>query len=128
MRNLLALFAAALLTVVSVGWYLGWYRVGSQPASVPGQHRVSIDIDTNKIGKDLQTGEQKLQTILEKKTGAEAAPPDKGLTLPSPSSKAKTSNDSTPLFQFHSGQEGPSLEIGGDAKHPLIQIGGSDTK
>ena len=128
MRNLLALFGAALLTVVGVGWYLGWYKVGSQPASVPGQHRVNIDIDTNKIGKDLQNGEQKLQNILEKKTSAEAAKPDKGLTLPSPSSKDKANGDSTPLFQFHRGEGGPSLEIGGGLKHPLIQIGGSDKK
>ncbi|HTU93731.1 MAG TPA: hypothetical protein VMF69_26865, partial [Gemmataceae bacterium] len=46
MRNMLALFGAALLTVVGVGWYLGWYKVRSQPASVPGQHSVNIDIDT----------------------------------------------------------------------------------
>jgi len=130
MRNLLALFGAALLTVVGVGWYLGWYKVRSQPASVPGQHSVNIDIDTNKIGKDLQKGEQKLQNMLDKKPGAEAATPGKGLTLPSPSAlKDKGNDSSTPLFQFGSSKEGgSSLEIGGSMKHPLIQIGGSDKK
>jgi hypothetical protein len=128
MRNLLALFAVALLSIVGVGWYLGWYKVGSQPASVPGQHRVNIDIDTNKIGTDLQKGEEKLHQILEK-NGDGAKKAADGLTLPSLSgSKDKTSSDSTPLFQFHSGSGGPSLEISGDTKHPLIQIGGSDQK
>lgn len=127
MRNLLALFAAALLTVVGVGWYLGWYKVGSQPASVPGQHRVNIDIDTTKIGTDLQKGEDKIHQILEKNGSQAASKATDGLTLPS-APNTKTSSDSTPLFQFHSGSGGPSLEIGGDMKHPLIQIGGSDKK
>lgn len=127
MRNLLALFAAALLTVVGVGWYLGWYKVGSQPASVPGQHRVNIDIDTKKIGQDLHEGEEKLQHMLDKKSDSQAKKPDHTLMLPSPPSKGKTKSDATPLFPFHS-DKGPSLDIGGDAKHPLIQIGGSEKK
>src|SRR5579871_3634423 len=123
MRNMLALFGAALLTLVGVGWYLGWYKVRSQPASVPGQHSVNIDINTSKISKDLQQGEQKLQQWLEKKSGDksgdEAKKADGGLMLPSPSSPAPKkphSESSTPLFQFHS-DKGPvlrSLEIGGD--------------
>lgn len=120
MRNMLALFGAALLTVVGAGWYLGWYKVRSQPASVPGQHSVNIDINTNKISTDLQQGEQKLQQWLEKKSGdksgEEVKKADGGLMLPSPSSAPKkTSSKSTPLFQFHS-DKGLSLEIGGDKK------------
>jgi hypothetical protein len=127
MRNMLALFGAALLTVVGMGWYLGWYKVRSQPASVPGQHSVNIDIDTNKISKDFQQGEQKLQQMLEKKGGEDAKKADGGLMLPSPASSANTKGDAKPLFQFHS-DNGPSLEIGGGMKHPLIQIGGNDKK
>ena len=33
MRNMLALFAMVLLTAIGLGWYLGWYKVSSQPAS-----------------------------------------------------------------------------------------------
>src|SRR6185437_2060010 len=112
MRNLLALFGAALLTVVGVGWYLGWYKVRSQPASVPGQHSVNIDIDTHKIGSDLQKGEQKIQQLLDRKNGEDAQKADGGLTLPSPlGSKDKSNGDMKPLFQFHSGSGGPSLDI-----------------
>ena len=124
MRNMLALFGAALLTVVGAGWYLGWYKVRSQPASVPGQRSVHIDINTNKIEKDLQKGERSLQQMLDKKT-EEASKPGDGLMLPSPSPNTKTSG--TPLFQFH-GDNGPSVQIGGDSRHPLIQIGGSENK
>jgi hypothetical protein len=133
MRNMLALFGAALLTVVGVGWYLGWYKVRSQPASVPGQHSVNIDINTNKISADLQHGEQKLQQWLEKKSGEKSSEDSKkadgGLMLPSPSSAApkKTHGEATPLFQFHS-DKGPTVGIGGDLKHPFIQIGGNDKK
>lgn len=78
MRNMLALFATVLLTVVGLGWYLDWYKVRSQPASVPGQHSVNIDINTTKISTDLQKGEQKIQQILENKGKDEAkkAAPD----------------------------------------------------
>ncbi|HZV04936.1 MAG TPA: hypothetical protein VE999_07630 [Gemmataceae bacterium] len=125
MRNMLALFGAALLTLVGVGWYLGWYKVRSQPASVPGQHSVNIDINTNKISNDLHQGEQKLQQWLDKKGGDESKKADGGLMLPSPG--AKKNDESKPLFQFHS-DKGPSVEIGGDMKHPFIQFGGSDKK
>jgi len=125
MRNLLALFGAALLTLVGVGWYLGWYKVRSQPASVPGQHSVNIDINTNKITNDLHQGEQKLQQWLDKKNGEEPKKADGGLMLPSPA--PKKNDESAPMFQFHS-DKGPSLEIGGDVKHPYIQIGGNDKK
>jgi hypothetical protein len=149
MRNMLALFGAALLTVVGVGWYLGWYKVRSQPASVPGQHSVNIDIDTNKIGKDLQKGEQRLQHLLENKGHNETG---KGgdLMLPSPllndSKGADTDSGSTlklntsdkaPLFQFHT-SKGTAVEVGGDKgpliqfqagdKGPMIQFGGNDKK
>jgi hypothetical protein len=112
MRNMLALFAAGLLTVVGLGWYLDWYKVRSQPASVPGQHSVGIDINTTKIGTDLQKGEQKIQQMLEnkvkdesKKLPAEVNRSAGHLLLPSP--------PSVPEWKIR-GDEGPSQwETGG---------------
>jgi hypothetical protein len=129
MRNMLALFVAALLTVVGVGWYLGWYKVRSQPASVPGQHSVNIDINTVKISQDLQQGEQQLQQWLEKKNGEGSKKSDGGLMLPSPElpQKSQSKSNSKTLFPFHSDKKGLSVEIG-DPNHPLIQIGASDKK
>jgi hypothetical protein len=139
MRNMLALFAATLLTVVGVGWYLGWYKVTNQPASVPGQHSVQIDFDTHKIGADLQKSEQKLHQIMENKPKDEAktVPDPKkssdNLMLPSPLAPPQLSiqpeggptlqvgkGDKGPMFQFHS-DKGPSFQIGG-GKAPLLQF------
>ena len=91
MRNLLALFAAAVLLVAGVGWYRGWYRVQNGPAS-PGHHAVNIDIDKDKIGKDLHEGEEELQKVLESKLRdngekrSEKPPPD--ANTPNPKQKA----------------------------------------
>ena len=85
MRNLLALLAAVVLLVAGIGWYRGWYRVQNSPTS-PGHHAVNIDIDKDKIGKDLHEGEEELQKVLESKLLAEKAPPD--ANTPNPKQKA----------------------------------------
>lgn len=59
MRNLLAFTAAVVLTVAGLGWYLGWYRIHSAPAS-DGHRNVNIDINTDKITDDIQRAEKKI--------------------------------------------------------------------
>jgi len=54
MRNLLAFLAAATLTILGVGWYLGWFRT------------VNIELNTTKIKEDLNKGSQKVQQLLER--------------------------------------------------------------
>jgi hypothetical protein len=66
MRNLLALAALALLTVVGVGWYLGWYKFQSTPEP-DGHRQVTIDIDGGKVGRDIKKGEQKLHDVISSK-------------------------------------------------------------
>ena len=141
MRNMLALFAMALLTAIGLGWYLGWYKVRSQPASVPGQHSVQIDIDTKKIGADLQNGEQKIKRMIKDKTKDEAKPSDApntsgNLMLPPPQLNLQTGDGSSlqmngdgkgPLFEFRN-ENGSSLQIGNGEKGPLIQFGAGDKK
>src|SRR5579859_1514380 len=72
MRNLLALLAAVVLVFAGVGWYRGWYRVQSN-AAPPGHHAVNIDIDKDKIGRDLHDGEAELQKVLDSKLSAKDA-------------------------------------------------------
>ena len=64
MRNLLAFCAAAALTVVGVGWYLGWFRT------------VNVELNTTKIREDLNKERQKVQQLLEnrRKDRAERKP------------------------------------------------------
>jgi hypothetical protein len=137
MRNMLALFAAALLTVIGLGWYLGWYKVSSQPASVPGQHEVQIHIDTHKISDDLEKGEKKIEQIIKEKKD-ETHKNNESLMLPT-APKSSQFNEQTgdgsslqmngdgngPLFQFET-SKGQSLQIGNGDKGPMIQFDGGD--
>jgi hypothetical protein len=90
MRNMLALLSAVVLLFAGVGWYRGWYHVQSSPARA-GHHAVNIDIDKEKIGKDLHDGEEELQKVLERKPKedskrSEQAPPD--ASTPNPKQKS----------------------------------------
>lgn len=69
MRNLLAFFAAVSLTVAGLGWYLGWYKVQSAPGQ-PGRRNVNIEVNTVKIGADIQRGSERLQDLLNKDSKA----------------------------------------------------------
>ncbi len=64
MRNALAFLAAATLTVLGVGWYLGWYRVSNVPAD-EGKRKVNIEFNTTRIGDDLHKGGQKVRQLFE---------------------------------------------------------------
>jgi hypothetical protein len=114
MRNMLALFATVILTVVGLGWYLDWYKVRSQPASVPGQHSVNIDINTSKISTDLQKGEQKIQQILENKgkeeatkSPSDAKKPTDNMALPARNSPPhlNVQKDNGSSFPFNLGEK-----------------------
>lgn len=59
MRNLLAFLAAAAITIAGLGWYLGWYKIHATPAA-NGHRNVNIDIDTAKIGDDINRAEKRI--------------------------------------------------------------------
>jgi hypothetical protein len=63
MRNLLALAGLAVVTVVGVGWYLGWYKVQDSPTP-DGHHHIQIDVDANKVKSDVNKGESKIHDFL----------------------------------------------------------------
>src|SRR5262245_64937772 len=65
MRNLLALGAAGVLGFAGIGWDLGWYKIQSTPAR-DGHRTISIDVDTTKIKKDVNRGEEKVHDFLSK--------------------------------------------------------------
>jgi hypothetical protein len=81
MRNLLAFLAAVCVTVAVSGWYLGWYTVDTPPAP-QGKRNVNIEINTVKIGQDIQRGSEKLQDLLKDSRdhgrAAEKTKPDSG--------------------------------------------------
>jgi len=73
MRNLLAFLGAAILTVLVLGWYLGWYNISREP-STSGHSKLEVDINSEKIGQDLKQGEQKVQGFLDQNTPANSTP------------------------------------------------------
>ncbi len=73
MRNLLALFAFALITFAALGWYRDWYKV--QSVTTPdGNRHIDIDIHSKKIGDDLQRGSDKLHDVWESRRRSESEP------------------------------------------------------
>ncbi|HLW64349.1 MAG TPA: hypothetical protein VKS79_03450 [Gemmataceae bacterium] len=72
MRNLLAFLGAVIVTVAVLGWYLGWYNISSTPTGTPGHSKLEVDINSDKIGKDVKKGEQNVQDFIEKKGAANA--------------------------------------------------------
>jgi hypothetical protein len=56
MRNLLALMGAVLVAFLGLGWYLNWYQITPKPASASGHRSIEIDINSKKIGQDVQHG------------------------------------------------------------------------
>ena len=62
MRNLLAFFAALLLTFAVVGWWLDWYRL--RTTTTDGKTSVTVDFNPDKIGADLRKGQEAIQKSL----------------------------------------------------------------
>lgn len=74
MRNLLAFLAAALLAFLGLGWYFNWYTIQSVPLS-QGHQGFTIDVNKDKIGKDVIKGAGKVQQALEKHQQADPGAP-----------------------------------------------------
>jgi hypothetical protein len=79
MRNMLAFLAAVTLTVIAVGWYLDWFALHRVPAD-SGHRSWTVDMNTEKIGKDLTEAEHKVQQKIEEKSKANSST---AATLPS---------------------------------------------
>ena len=82
MKNLLALVGLVVVGVGGLGWYLGWYQIGTAPAP-SGQRHFNVDVNTAKITQDLQKGEKKIEALIH--------PDDKGsnVTPPTPTPEKK---------------------------------------
>ncbi len=72
MRNLLAFLATAVLVFLGLGWYLNWYSFRSVPAD-PGHRSYTIELNSDKISRDISKGEDKLSHALEKDKSSDSA-------------------------------------------------------
>ena len=57
MKNILALVGLAVVLFGGLGWYLGWYKIGTEPAA-DGHRKINVDVDVNKIRADEKKVEQ----------------------------------------------------------------------
>jgi len=65
MKNLLALIGLVVVLVAGGGWYLGWYKLGTEPGGA-GHRKIEVDLNTNKISEDLKKGRDAVGGFLEK--------------------------------------------------------------
>jgi hypothetical protein len=80
---MLAFLAAVALTVIGVGWYLDWFKLHRLPGDA-GHQRLSIDVDTSKIGHDLIEAEHKIEKKLADKNQSAAGHDINPLTKTNP--------------------------------------------
>lgn len=66
MKNLLALVGLVVVVVAGAGWYLGWYKIGTEPTTA-GHRKINVDVNTNKITEDLKKGREAVGDLIEKK-------------------------------------------------------------
>lgn len=72
MRNILAFFAALMLTFLGVGYFMNWYSISTTPGP-DGRRSVTIDLNTRKIGQDIHESTEKLQALIENANKDKAA-------------------------------------------------------
>jgi len=65
MRNLLALAAFLICAFLGVGYFQGWYKISTTPGA-DGHRSVTIELNTKKIGADVQSGTERIGQIIEK--------------------------------------------------------------
>ena len=63
MKNILALIGLAVVLVAGLGWYLGWYQIGTEPGS-DGHRKINVDVNTKKILEDEQNLQKKVSGAL----------------------------------------------------------------
>jgi hypothetical protein len=114
MRNILAFFGAAILVLLGVGYYLGWYSITPQKTN-PGQTRLQVDINQDKANQDvhkgLQKGGEKLQEVLDKNKQNAPAGTD------------KSGGDKTPAPNAGDAPPAKTAARAGEALHDLINDG-----
>jgi|ERR1022692_652548 hypothetical protein len=92
MRNILALVGLAVVVFGGLGWYLGWYQLGTTPGA-DGHRQINVDLNTKKIADDVKKGEQKVSDVISKESN--------GTIAPTPAPDVKTVPGQTTGFQFN---------------------------
>lgn len=88
MRNLLALAAAAAITFIVLGYFLGWYEIKKTPTADGTKYEV--EVHNPKITQDLNKGKDKLRTWISNAEQDTSTPSQQTTTTVRPSSEPPT--------------------------------------
>jgi hypothetical protein len=88
MRNFLAFLGAVVVVFLGAGYYLGWYKIDRE-ASTAGHSRLQVDIDQDKIGKDVKSGADKVKNVIDKNAPDAKVPDSKPLSSIDPQEEEK---------------------------------------
>ena len=86
MRNFFAFVGLIVVGFVGVGYYLGWYKFALSPGQDGKQH-ISVDVDTKKIGSDVEQGAEKGGQFVKDKLKKEPATDNEFVGPPEPVAK-----------------------------------------
>jgi hypothetical protein len=67
MKNILALIGLAVVLTVGLGWYQGWYKIGTTPGA-DGHRQINVDVNTKKITEDEKKLQQKVTDVISSQT------------------------------------------------------------
>jgi hypothetical protein len=90
MKNLLALVGAVVVLVVGLGWYLQWFKFGSE-SGTPGHPKYNVEVESDKIKADLKKGKETVGEFIKEHETSKGVPaqttsiplnPDGSYTLP----------------------------------------------
>ena len=112
MCNILAFLAALVLTVLGVGYYLGWYTVKSTMGA-SGHRSVNIDVNTTKIDQDVRKGSAKIEQALEKQGGQQPQKPSEPVNLILPNHQENPIFGTHPVHHQEPTPVLPELPLGG---------------
>jgi hypothetical protein len=74
MKNFLALIGLVVILAAGIGWYCGWYQIGSAPAP-DGHRRFNVDVNTDEIRNDVKKGIENVEDLINKKDGPTTTAP-----------------------------------------------------
>jgi hypothetical protein len=73
MKNLLALVGAAVVIVIGLGWYLQWFKFGSEPGTT-GHPKFNVEVESDKIKADLKKGKETVGEFIKEHENSKGVP------------------------------------------------------
>lgn len=107
MKNLLALVGAAVVLVVGLGWYLQWFKIGSEQSNA-GKPKFSVEVESDKVKVDVNKGKETVVEFIKEHESGKGTP-GQPTSLPLPGGSFTVPNQQLPpLPQLPPPPSGPA--------------------